>query len=195
MHVYLIQATPEPMDMLGRIAGICYGKDDASHRRVATCVKAGHTSVLEHAVATWYVDGISRACSHQLVRHRIASYTQQSQRYVVERENMPCALPESIAADPAAFEVYDHALTACDGAYHQLVGMGVRAEDARYVLQNAVETKLFVTMNARALFNFLDLRDDTHAQWEIRELAQKMAQALADSDAQWAELLALRGEA
>ena len=110
-------------------------------------------------------------------RHRIASYSQQSQRYVMERA-FEVITPPTVAADPRAQERFAALMATIQAAYNELVDLGVHREDARYVLPNAAETKIVVTMNARALLHFFELRCCARAQWEIRQLAWKMLAAV-----------------
>ena len=117
---------------------------------------------------------MSRALTHQLVRHRLASYNQQSQRYVKFKEEPPIVRPASVDSNPEAAQAFDEAIEACWQAYDKLVQAGVPAEDARYILPNACETKIVVTMNIRELMHFFSNRCCNRAQWEIRELAWKM---------------------
>lgn len=141
-------------------------------------MKSGHESVLEHWSATFAIEGISRACSHQLVRHRIASYSQQSQRYV-NMDNFEYVTPESI--DKASDDVFNEFLSlmdAIDRTYQSFIERGIPEEDARYILPNACCTNLVVTMNARSLRHFFKLRLCRKSQWEIRELAEKMLECV-----------------
>ena len=148
---------------------------DEKIRKVLTTIMAsGHFSTLEHASYTFSVEGVSRALTHQLVRHRLASFNQQSQRYVKFKEEPPVVRPASVDATPEAAAAFDDAMEACWQAYDKLVQAGVPAEDARYVLPNACETKIVVTMNIRELMHFFSNRCCNRAQWEIRELAWKM---------------------
>lgn len=180
MQVKLMKFTSDPERVISLAAGICRGHDDVSLDRVRDCCKQGHMSVLEHASVTFRVDGISRACSHQLVRHRLASYCQQSQRHVVvdtEGDGWYVIPPSVMAAehDRLLFKNVMHELAS---RYKQLLDIGIPAEDARYVLPQCVKTSLVVTMDYRELFHFFDLRLDSHAQWEIRQLASKMLELL-----------------
>jgi thymidylate synthase (FAD) len=136
-------------------------------------IERGHTSVLEHATFTLSIEGISRACSHQLVRHRMASYSQQSQRRV-KLKGGDYIVPPSVAANAKAEEFYRDLMDAAWRGYAKLIEMGIPTEDARFVLPNSAKTNLVVTMNARSLLNFFELRCCLHAQWEIRELAYEM---------------------
>lgn len=150
---------------------------------------SGHDSVLEHWSATFAIEGISRACSHQLVRHRVASYSQQSQRFV-RMDEPQYVNPMDGTAQLASLEytmkraeqdrVFDEAMRNAWKAYARLIELGWKDEDARYVLPNACCTNIVVTMNARELRHFLGLRLCARAQKEIRELAQKMLECLKD---------------
>jgi thymidylate synthase (FAD) len=146
---------------------------------------SGHTSVFEHVKFTFAVDGISRALSHQLVRHRIASYSQQSQRYVSNAGEFMLSdyvFPPSIVdneknegnADAKALNIYVNILEEIQKAYNQLKALGIPSEDARYVMPNGVTTRIVITMNCVSLTHFLSLRLCTAAQWEIRNLAKEM---------------------
>lgn len=149
---------------------------------VRLLVNSGHLSTFEHASFTFGVDGISRACSHQLVRHRLASYSQQSQRYVKFGEGSGFVVPPKIAEDAAALAVFEEAMRSAQEAYDRLVELGKAGglkdeavqEDARFVLPNAAETRIVVTMNARELRHFFGVRCCRRAQWEINALAWHM---------------------
>ena len=185
MDVTLLYHTPEPERAVATAARLCYapvgGRElmesltDEKIRKVLTTIMAsGHFSTLEHASYTFAVEGVSRALTHQLVRHRLASYNQQSQRYVKFKEEPPIVRPASVDTNPDAAQAFDEAIEACWQAYDKLVQAGVPAEDARYILPNACETKIVVTMNIRELMHFFSNRCCNRAQWEIRELAWKM---------------------
>lgn len=149
---------------------------------VRILVGSGHHSALEHASFTFAVDGISRACSHQLVRHRLASYNQQSQRYVRFGTGDDFVVPPNIDVVPEARAVFMEAMEQARDAYDRLVEIGLDQgysnetvqEDARFVLPNAAETKIVVTMNARELRHFFRVRCCRRAQWEINRLAWAM---------------------
>lgn len=184
MQVRLLEHSPEPERTIAAAARLCYaplGADELfekmTEKQVAkvleTILGSGHYSALEHASLTFAIDGISRACSHQLVRHRLASYNQQSQRYV-RYDAVDFIRPPEIEANPQARAKFDEIVCATSEAYRQLLRMGVEAEDARYVFSQAVETKIVVTMNARELLHFFTLRCCNRAQWEIRHLAWEM---------------------
>ena len=144
-----------------------------SGRFLKARIRDGHGSIVEHASVTFDIRGISRACSHQLVRHRIASYSQESQRYV-DMSAPEFVLPPSVAEDPEAMAVWEEFVSGVSEAYHRLRVLGVRKEDARFVLPNATATRIIVTMNFRALRHFFSVRCDKAAQWEIRVLALEM---------------------
>ncbi|WP_139653500.1 FAD-dependent thymidylate synthase [Raoultibacter phocaeensis] len=185
MQVELLYHTPDPERAIATAARLCYAPVGASElmetmpeERVksvlSTIMQSGHFSTLEHASYTFAVDGVSRALTHQLVRHRIASFNQQSQRYVKFTDGLSVIKPESVAADPATSEVFDEAIGAALTAYAKLLEAGVPAEDARYLLPNAAETKIVITMNVRELLHFFELRCCNRAQWEIRAMADEM---------------------
>jgi thymidylate synthase (FAD) len=189
MRVYLLEHTPNPDGLVLAAARICYSDipasdllerasgGDASARFLKDLWGSGHHSPFEHASFSFGVDGLSRVASHQLVRHRMASYSQQSQRYV--KMGRPGAAPDvvvplSVAANASAREVFERQAEAACAAYRTLLDMGVPAEDARFILPHGWETRLVFTMNARELHHFFGLRLCRRAQWEIRELARLM---------------------
>jgi thymidylate synthase (FAD) len=199
LRLSLLQHTPDP-DRAVAVAGrLCYApvsaadlKDEMSDEDVAKLVRilvrSGHHSALEHASFTFAVDGVSRACTHQLVRHRVASYNQQSQRYVRFGEADSFIVPPSIAASAEAQLVFLDAMEKARVAYDRLVDLGLAEgrskesvqEDARFVLPNAAETKIVVTMNARELRHFFQVRCCRRAQWEINALAWQMRGAVRE---------------
>lgn len=136
-------------------------------------VREGHESLIEHASATFEVSGISRACSHQLVRHRLASYSQESQRYV-PMDDPEWALPPAIQENPAARAIWERFAVEVKETYRALRELGVRKEDARFALPNAAATRIIVTMNFRELLHFFRIRISPPAQWEIRAVAARM---------------------
>ena len=135
-------------------------------------VGMGHHSVIEHASFTFSVEGVSRSLTHQLVRHRVASFSQQSQRYVSLNEPT-FVTPPKIAEDEECLKVYNETMEAIWKAYNKLAET-VPPEDARYVLPNGCTTNITITMNARELLHFFRLRCCNRAQWEIREMADEM---------------------
>ncbi|WP_051321612.1 FAD-dependent thymidylate synthase [Chrysiogenes arsenatis] len=167
-------------------ARTCYDSHDKSApesdlKLLQNIIKRGHDSVLEFINITWEIE-CSRACSHQLVRHRIASYAQQSQRYVkLNAENEQWyMMPPKIEHHPDTTIIADYAILMDDieRFYGRMVAAGIPPEDARYILPNATNTVLTVSMNLRSFRNFLSLRLERHAQWEIRGLANEMLIAL-----------------
>lgn len=144
---------------------------------VAYLKESGHTSVLEHVKFTFAVDGVSRALTHQLVRHRLASYSQQSQRYVdfkFEFSIHAFVTPPKIENKDLAYAKYVNVLRNIQDTYNDLLSLGVDPEDARYVLPNASKTRVVITMNCVALLHFFGLRSCALAQWEIRDLSDTM---------------------
>jgi len=204
----LIAHTPEPEKIVATAAKLCYSSSDISSLKegltedktrsfIEMLASIGHESVFEHVSFTFGIEGISRACSHQLVRHRIASYSQKSQRYVNENgfefitppeiEELPEAKAEFDRLMEQIKESYDKIadlLTANHTARLTAEGLDEKTaaskarklanEDARFVLPNACETKIVVTMNVRSLFNFFEHRCCNRAQWEIRAVAEEM---------------------
>jgi len=199
MNLSIIDATEKPMTLISVAAGTSYGKFDAPAKRVRNCYERGHMSVFEHASFTARIDGISRACSHQLVRHRMASFVQQSQRYTsADGQGDWYVKPPKFTGDMSPFigmaydKFFEDAMTSAMANYRCAVVAGVPLEDARYLLPEATKTAITMTMNARELFHFLNLRQDRRAQWEIRELANAIEKALENHNDEWRELIALR---
>ena len=185
MNVELLYHPPDPERAVATAARLCYAPigaselmeslDEAAITKVLRTIMAGgHFSTLEHASYTFAIDGVSRALTHQLVRHRLASFNQQSQRYVAYHDGLDVIKPESIAANEEASRLFDQMIESTVEAYKAFLDAGVPAEDARYILPNAAETKIVVTMNIRELLHFFSLRCCNRAQWEIRELAWRM---------------------
>jgi len=184
VKVTLLNSTPDPEVTIAMAARLCYSdatveelKDKVRkisiEKFLGKIIKMGHLSVLEHAGFTFGVEGISRATSHQLVRHRLASYSQQSQRYV-KFFRPEYVTPDTINLDPEKKKRFEGEIRRIYALYKELVDEGVPAEDARYILPNAACTKIIVTMNARELLHFFRLRCCERAQWEIREMATRM---------------------
>ena len=184
MKIKLISHTPNPERMVAMSAKLCYspvGAEDLAETMsesqvenlLAKIVDMEHLSTFEHVSFTFAIEGVSRVLTHQLVRHRIASYSQQSQRYVSEHE-FEYIVPPSINANPLAQEKFEQLMSNIRSTYDELVALGINKEDARYCLANATETKIVVTMNARTLLHFFQLRCCVRAQWEIRNLANAM---------------------
>lgn len=173
MKVTLIQATPDPIKTIAQIASICYDSDPKNALGlVKHLYRNGHHSVFEHIYFTFRIDGISRAASHQLVRHRHCAFTQRSQRYCSEGQ-FTYVRPESVAmVDP--FDVYADFMHSVTKHYQHLTGLGVPNEDARMVLPNACTTSLYMSCNLRELIHICNERLCNRAQWEIREMVKEM---------------------
>lgn len=183
--VTLIEHTPNPELTVALAARLCYSPSSITELReklgtsdieafLDKIMSLGHHSVLEHASFTFGIEGISRVTTHQLVRHRIASFSQQSQRYVSHKENFTSIVPDTISENPDARQIFDVVSETVHKAYAQLIEMGIPAEDARYILPNATETKIIMTMNARELLHFFALRCCKRSQWEIRAMSVEM---------------------
>lgn len=208
LKVTLIEHTPNPEKVIAAAAKLCYSSSDIdslydgldkekSQKFIGQLMSYGHASPIEHASFTFGIEGVSRSLLAQITRHRIASFSVKSQRYVGESDFTYITPPE-IEKNPEALEYFEKTMGEIrdsyqklaailkDGHYNRLISEGVpekeakrRAEksafeDARFVLPNACETKMVVTMNARSLFNFFNLRCCSRAQWEIRTLATEM---------------------
>ena len=196
LKVELLAATPDALSLIYAAFRQCYhagfvadmwprllsGEVDREVQAdfVRKVMESGHDSPIEHASFSFAVAGVSRACSHQIVRHRLASYSQQSQRYV-DGSDMDFILPPAIAKIPEARERFEAFMAEVGSAYRDLKGIleahgrkDKAKEDARFVLPQAAETKIVITMNCRALLHFFHLRCCLRAQWEIRALAEAM---------------------
>jgi thymidylate synthase (FAD) len=187
MIVKLLSYTQNADKICASAGNSCYSErpahelmeDGADPARVLSkIVGMGHHSVVEHAVFTFSVEGVSRALTHQLVRHRIASFSQQSQRYVSLKEPT-YVTPPTIASDPGSSKMYEEMMAKIWDTYRKL-NERIPAEDARYVLPNGCTTNITITMNARELLHFFSLRCCERAQWEIREMAELMLQLCKD---------------
>ena len=169
MKVTLVQATPNPIETIAQIASICYDSDPKNAMAlVKHLYNNGHHSVFEHIYFTFKIEGISRACSHQLVRHRHCSFTQRSQRYCSENGFEHVTPPR---VDPGSFECDMEMIAMWYNEYQEL---GVPNEDARYILPNACATSLYMSCNLRELMHMANERLCTRAQWEIRHLVRDM---------------------
>jgi len=212
LRVKLVQHTPEPDKLVSAAARLCYSRvgatdimndltDEKANKFLNMLIEMGHQSPIEHASFTFAVEGVSRVLTHQLVRHRIASYSQQSQRYV-KLEQFEYIMPPHIERDNEARKLFEKAMEEDQKYYNKLTdilykqhyktfmdqGLSEKEisraaqkkaiEDARYVFPNACETKILFTMNARSLYNFFNLRCCNRAQWEIRQLATEMLRQL-----------------
>lgn len=209
MKVNLLCHTPNPEKTIAAAAKLCYSNsgadelfegmdDEKASSYVAMLEKLGHESPLEHVTFTFTIEGVSRAFLAQITRHRIASYSVQSQRYVNKNGHFDFIVPPAIAEDETAMEEYNRIMDECSESYKKLTAiLKAKAaadfmaegkteeeafklaekkaiEDARFVLPNACDTKMIVTMNVRSLHNFFHLRCCNRAQWEIRAVADEM---------------------
>ncbi|MBC2582526.1 FAD-dependent thymidylate synthase [Clostridium sp. DJ247] len=200
IKVKLMGYTPNPEGVIAAAAKLCYSAvginaiqenldDKKAVKFLDMLMSYGHESPIEHVSFTFAIEGVSRSLTHQLVRHRIASYSQQSQRYV-KLDQFEYIIPPQIEKVDEAKKIFIASMEGNQKAYNQLVdilkdehmnsGMDRLAaekraiEDARYVFPNACETKIMVTMNARSLINFFKHRCCNRAQWEIKSLADEM---------------------
>lgn len=191
MKIKILAHTPNPERVIALAGKLCYSSvgidelnDKISDEQVEKFIKKlsdmGHMSPFEHASFTFAIEGISRNCSHQIVRHRLASFSQQSQRYVKMKGEY--VVPPYIYWHEELLLEFNHALEDADKAYNKLVKGLMRygrtekeaIEDARYILPSACTTKMEVTMNVRELLHFFKQRCCKRAQWEIREVAKEM---------------------
>lgn len=182
MKVELLSITPESEKLIenaGRTSYLSFDKksEGSEKRFIKMLIKRGHTSVLEHASATIRISGVSRALTHQLVRHRFSSITQQSQRYVDET-NFMYVEPETIKENSDAHQIFNDLMEKINHTYRKLRNLGIKKEDARFILPNATESELVITANFREWRHIIELRGDPAAQWEIRELTIKILKEL-----------------
>ncbi len=192
MKVKLLRYTPDGEKLISSAAKLCYSPvgvediednltDEEVSKFLTGLINMGHESPIEHLSFTFAAEGVSRSLTHQLVRHRIASYSQQSQRYVRE-DQFEYIVPKEIESIKEAKEIYIKTMEENQATYDELVKILMdqgrdekqAIEDARYVLPNAAETKIVFTMNARTLLHFFRLRTCNRAQWEIRAMATEM---------------------
>jgi len=182
VEVELLAITEDAEALIERAGRTCYdtaaraGADTAASF-IQMLIRRGHLSVLEHAGATFRIRGVSRALSHQLVRHRLASFSQRSQRYVKE-DGFAYVTPPALEGDDDARRVFEETMETCRRAYGELLDAGVRPEDARFVLPNAAATEVVMTANFREWRHVLALRGDRAAQWEIRRVAVAICREL-----------------
>lgn len=180
MQVALVRYTPQPEETVAAAARLCYSKigameildkmdGDQVKKLLDQLLSSGHHSPFEHVSFTFAIEGISRAASHQLVRHRMASYSQQSQRYV-SMKNLDWVTPPKVQRKPELAQAFREAVESLHQVYSRMLEQGIPAEDARYILPNAACTNLVMTMNARELIHVCSVRLCLRAQWEIREL-------------------------
>lgn len=183
MKVELIDVTSDPENLIAESARVCYKssakKKSDNTQLVERLRDMGHMSTFEHAKASFRISGISRACSHQLVRHRHVSFSMMSQRYVEEKE-FGYVTPPEIKKSAKAKKTFTDQMNSAQKAYDTLIKHGIKKEDARFVLPNATETELVLTANFRTLREFIQLRSTPQAQWEIREVAARMLKLLKE---------------
>ena len=191
MKIKILAHTPNPERVIALAGKLCYSpigidelndkiSDEQVEKFITKLSDMGHMSPFEHASFTFAIEGISRNCSHQIVRHRLASFSQQSQRYVKMKGEY--VVPPYIYWHEELLLEFNHALEDADKAYNKLVEGLMRygrtekeaIEDARYILPSACTTKMEVTMNVRELLHFFKQRCCKRAQWEIREVAKEM---------------------
>ena len=180
MKVELLAITPDAEALIARCARISHRSEaqaspEADARLIRKLIELGHESVLEHASATFLIEGISRSCMAQLTRHRLASFTVESMRYV----DMSCqgvVVPDSIQSR----DVYMEAVGSAFRAYEELLDMGVPKEDARFVLPIGTQTRLVMTANFRELRHIIRLRGSKAAQWEVRRVAKRLLEIMRE---------------
>lgn len=176
MKIELVDITENAEEKIGYYAGECYSArrdKEACIRRAAKCMQDGHLATLRFAHATFHISGISRVCSHQLVRSKFLDFLQQSQRYV-NQKNVDFTYPKEYYTDEWVREAFDDVYSKSKSTYDWLIEQGIKKEDARFVLPEATHTSLYVVGNLQAWKDFIKLRADKHAQWEIREVAKKI---------------------
>ncbi|MDR1418652.1 MAG: FAD-dependent thymidylate synthase [Endomicrobium sp.] len=187
MKVNLLQFTQDSERICAIAARLCYSStniDEISQnfdrekikKLLSKVIASGHNSVLEHVTFTFGVEGVSRALLAQLTRHRLASFSVQSQRYVKLENDLEFIVPESIKNNTDLFKKYNDFLNSLEKLYKEFLKENIPTEDARFILPNASATKIIFTMNARELRHFFSLRACNRAQWEIREMACRMLQ-------------------
>ena len=183
MKITILEHTPNPELLIAKCASTCYDSVpkelEAARKMIKAIIKAGHESCIEHAYVTFELDEISRVVTHELVRHRLASFSQRSQRYVNEA-NPQYVIPDELKDNNEAMEIYTNTMNLVWKAYADLQKLGYKNEIARYVLPNSCETKICFTANFRALRNFLKLRCSKRAQPEIRKMAYIMLDKLIE---------------
>jgi thymidylate synthase (FAD) len=182
VKVELLFITPNAEKLIeeaGRTSYLSFHKrgKDTEKAFVRMLVKMGHLSVLEHAYATFRISEVSRAFTHQLVRHRLCSFTQQSQRYVNE-SNFRYIEPDSIKDNSEAHSIFSNFMNDAKKVYSKLQKLGIKNEDARFVLPNAVESQIVVSANLREWRHIIELRGNPDAQWEIRKTAIEILKIL-----------------
>ena len=183
MEVKLIGFTPNPVGNIEQAASMCYDSTpDPNGRIMAQCIKSGHLSVTEHSTFTWEISGVSRTFLAQITRHRLASFSVQSQRYVSYEKGFDYVTPPSIVAlGDEAIKRYHSDMEAAQIEYNYWLEQGIKPEDARFILPEATCTKMVVTMNLREFMHFCNERLCTCAQWEIRSVCKAMVKTVNDA--------------
>lgn len=177
MKVTLERYTIAADELAGKAAALCYrGKNPARSLEIA--MAGNHESVMEHSTFTFLIEGVSRVLLAQITRHRLASFSVESQRYC--GANLDMVVPDSMVR-PELVDDIIRVRKAVEKLYNKATGLGVPAEDARYFTLQAGKTRMMMTMNARELRHFFSLRCCTRAQWEIRDLANKMLALCKDA--------------
>ena len=174
MKVELIYISPDAEGTCETGARVCYDSNDKAtetsrERMLPSLLRSGHLSIFEHSSASFKIDGISRTASHQIVRHRMSSFSQRSQRYVNEGD-FAFVTPPSIEQNPEANASYQEIMKTLNEQYLALIKLGIKKEDARFILPNSASTTLVMTTNFREWLHVIDMRVSQPAQWEIREL-------------------------
>lgn len=184
MEVKLVAVSPNAEELIEGAGRTCYMSQDrisggSASKFLRMLISSGHLSVLEHAYATFRVSGISRAATHQLVRHRLCSFSQKSQRYVRERE-AAFVVPPSVRESREAMPVFDRFISVSRDAYNRLIDLGIPKEDARFVLPNAASSEIVMSANFRELRHIILTRGSKHAQWEVRDLAVRILKLMKE---------------
>lgn len=193
--VKILDYTESPLHLISYAAGVCYNKQDVyNEKRVRGCIKAGHGSVVEHVHIVYELSNISRSCLAQLCRHRHISLSVQSQRYCkfdekTLKDGNWYVTPPSVKVDSKTLEEYCDDMDSQLKKYINLTNLGVKAEDARFLLPESTKTRLVMSTNARELQSILKLRLDSHAQWEIRGLANEMVVETEALNDEWKQLI------
>lgn len=201
MKVKLISKTPNMLDVVYTGARTCYNagspidmfedieniSDDKKLKLIKNCIESGHHSVLEHAYFTFAIEGMSKASSVQLLRHRHASFSQQSQRYCTFQEDkLNYVIPAKIKNNPEALNIFQNTINIISKAYADLLELNIPAEDSRAILPNACETNLIVTLNLREFMHICSLRLCSKSQLEIRQVVKEMKNKIVE-DLSWLE--------
>ena len=177
MDIELLSITENAEELIEKAGRVCYDSKaknpESKNTFIQSIIKRGHLSVIEHASATFKISGISRACSHQLVRHRLVVHSMRSQRYVKEGE-FDYVIPQYICENPSLLKIYNDFMESSQATYDILLNGGAKPEDARFVLPNACTTITVMTANFREWRHIIELRISKKSQWEIRNLMLKI---------------------